>query len=100
MRGYPTTLNTKHDYEYVKENFPKEMWVQDFKNLLNTVFDWFYVKKLESFDEGVEDSTHKIVCNENDGNVEYLQYELRKNPHCKLFNLGYTEQEIIKLIGD
>lgn len=31
MVGYPKSLKTKEDYEYVRNNFPKEMWKKIFR---------------------------------------------------------------------
>ena len=52
MKGYPKNLNTKFDYLYVKENFKKDLWEKDFQNLLDTRMDWFFVKNLDSQEEG------------------------------------------------
>ena len=46
MVGYPKSLKTKEDYEYVRNNFPKEMWKKDFQALLDSSYDWFFVEKL------------------------------------------------------
>ena len=44
MIGYPKHLNTKADYEYVRSNFPKEIWENDFRALLETTHDWFFIR--------------------------------------------------------
>ena len=41
MVGYPKYLNTKDDYEFVRKNFPKDMWQSAFESLLDTRRDWF-----------------------------------------------------------
>ena len=51
MVGYPKSLKTKEDYEYVRNNFPKEMWKKDFQALLDSSYDWFFVEKLLKIEE-------------------------------------------------
>ena len=41
MVGFPTALNTKADYEYVRANFPAEQWQPVYQDLLDTMYDWF-----------------------------------------------------------
>ena len=49
MNGYPSHLNTREDYDYVVANFPKELYVQDFQNLLDARYDF-------KFDHFMEDN--------------------------------------------
>ena len=99
MKGYPNFLNTKEDYEYARAYFPKEKWVKDFKHLLSTMSHWYFVSKLNKKSDGYEDETHKIVeIPDSDNKISYAQYELRVNPECKLFKLGYTEKEVRAII--
>ncbi len=101
MIGYPKTLNTKEDYLYVKENFPKSEWRQDFKDLLDTQYDWFYEKTLADDDEGVTDDTHKVVeMKENDESTKKAQYVLKENPTCRMNQLGFTKAEIMEAINE
>lgn len=108
MKGYPKHLNTKADYIYVKENFKRELWEKDFRNLLDTRMDWFFVKNLNSQEEGFNDSTHKVVENKSeeldkDGKliekVTYSQFELKENPQCKLNLIGFTVDEVLKILN-
>lgn len=32
--GYPQTLETREDYEYIRKNYPKEIWEKDYLELL------------------------------------------------------------------
>ena len=99
MVGYPKHLNTKKDFLYVKEHFPKEMWIGDFKALLSDMRNWFFEKELSSKEEGIEDDTHKVVEMEDmDKNITYSQYVYQVNPQCRLFKLGFTEEEVQELI--
>lgn len=110
MKGYPKNLNTKADYEYVKANFAPEEYLPDFQSLLDTMYDWFFVKELTSEEEGITDDTHKVIVSkeERPATVEgeeqtiittYAQYEYRINPTCKLHALGYTEEEVRAVVN-
>ena len=108
MKGYPQHLNTKADYMYVKENFKRDLWEKDFQNLLDTRMDWFFVKNLDSQEEGLNDSTHKVVENKSeeldkDGKliekVTYSQFELKENPQCKLNLIGFTVDEVLEILN-
>ena len=96
MRGYPKNLNTKFDYLFVKDNFPRDKWEKDFKALLETTHDWFFVSMLATKEEGIEDDTHKIV--EDTTKNTFAQYEYRENPQCKLYTLGFTRKEVENII--
>ena len=100
MKGYPKHLNTKEDYEYVRQNFSKEVWEEDFKNLLDTQYDWFFEKELAEGEEGIIDTTHKVVENEQDGKETRSQYKWDYNPFCKLTRIGYTEQEVQDILNE
>lgn len=97
MKGYPKTLNTKEDYEYVRANFPAGQWKPDYQKLLDSMRDWVPVGKLDSEDGGIVDGTHKITEeNSTGGDAEktYVQWELREIPTCKLKRLGFTVEEV------
>ena len=97
MRNYPNTLQTKEDYDYVRQNFPKEKWQSDFQALLDGQKDWFFVKELADGEIGQSDNTHKIEIQqdytEGEKSKRY-QFELRYNPDCKLAQIGYTEAQV------
>lgn len=96
MKGVPKYLNTKEDYDYVKANFPREVWEKFYRELLDTTHDWFFVKELAEDEEGVVDDKHKVE--ENEG-IKY-QFEYKLNPQCKLKSLGYTIKEIENLLKE
>ena len=106
MKGYPKELNSKEDYLYVRENFPREMWLPDFQHLLDTMRDWFSVGELPTGAEGIVDDTHKVEeskrFNPDTGEEEttWTQYELQINPMCKLLRLGFTEEEVRNLMRE
>lgn len=95
MKGYPHWLNTKTDYYYVADNFPKEQWSPDWQALLDDLMQWQHVADLASRDEGVEDATHRVEEVEDaDGAVIYQQWEHKKDDHARLYQLGFTEDEV------
>jgi hypothetical protein len=97
MKGYPKHLNTREDYEYVKAHFPKKYWQKDFKLLLD-VMRWYPLGEYAS-DEGlVVDDTHKIDAQitgtGDEQKTTYLYSELRQDPNAKIFQIGYTIEEV------
>jgi len=95
MKGYPSHLNSKADYEYVKANFP-DKWKAEYQALLDDLYAWFFTGTLDSKNAGVEDDTHKIVEEKkmDSDEVIYQQYELKESPTAKLFQLGFTVEEL------
>jgi hypothetical protein len=95
MKGYPKHLNTKQDYEYVRKNFPKRKWEKDFKALLESEKAWQMTKELDSKEVGLEDKTHKVVESED----IRTQMELKDDPNSKMRRLGYTREDIEKILA-
>lgn len=96
MVGYPSNLNTKEDYLFVKDNFPASMWKDDFQALLDSVNEWFNIGEIKKAN-GIIDATHKIVEDIETGKT--YQYELKENKDCKLYQLGFTVEEIKNIIN-
>ena len=96
MVGYPKTLKTREDYEFVRQYFPKEKWQEDFQDLLDSMYQWYNVGMIADASDGVTDDTHKVVINEERGTSTktYYQYEKKMDEHCKLLRLGFTEAEV------
>jgi hypothetical protein len=95
MKGYPKHLNTKQDYEYVLQNFPKQRWEKDFEALLKSEKAWQVTKILASETEGVEDEMHKIIKSDD----EIVQMALKTDENSKMKKLGYSRNEIEKILG-
>lgn len=93
MEGYPKHLNCKADYEYVRQNFPREMWEHSFKSMLDTCA-WFNTGEVE---EGVTDDTHKVEEDKETG--KKCQFEWRENPDCTLNRIGYTKEEVESILN-
>lgn len=96
MRGFPATLSSKGDYIYVKDNFPDEQWKPEWQALLDSCKDWFNVGETTK-KKGKTDETHKVVEQEpmeEGGTTIYYQFELKENPTAKLFQIGFTAEEV------
>lgn len=101
MIGFPKNLNTKEDYEYVRKNFQKEEWEKEFQNLLDTVNEWFNMGVLADGDTGTTDDTHRVTEDkqEDTGTVTRTQWEYKENPDAKIFQLGYTVEEVKAILA-
>lgn len=96
MRGYPKHLNTKADYLYVIEQFPKEDWKKDLQDLIDSSKDWITTGEVESVAKGKTDKTHRVLeeTDEESKTTKYLQQELQEIPTAKIFKLGFTIKEV------
>lgn len=102
MVGFPKHCNTKEDYLYVQEHFPREQWEPVFQALLDERLAWLNTGKLKSVD-GVTNKTHKVVTvgGEEDGTpLQHYQYEFKEDENCKLFRVGFTVEEVQLLLGN
>lgn len=96
MQGFPKYLNSKADYLYIRDNFPKDKWQPFFQSLLDDHIQWFNTGEIAG--EGVTDDTHKVVANEMNGETHKYQYELKEDVNCVLYRLGFTVEEVEKLL--
>lgn len=96
MRGFPRNLNTKEDYQYIRDNFPREQWVPHWQALLDTCKDWFFVRTLNDGETAPAGGSYMVVPFEaREGADAYnALYELRHYDTCKLYLLGFTEAEV------
>ena len=94
---YPSTLATRSDYEYVRQNFPKSRYYQDFLNLLETEYNWFFERIVDD-DETVEQNFTQRVLTDPQTGVKSL-YLWKQDPNCKLLELGYTRQEVTAILN-
>lgn len=101
MRGYPKHLNTREDYEYVRTHFPRVMWEDDFRGLLASMREWYFVSYLEAREDGVSDDTHRVIeMDDFKGGKQWVQYELRENPQADIFRMDYTEAEVRAILQE
>lgn len=96
MQGVPKYLNTKEDYEYLRQNFPAEVWRPKFESLLAERMQWFNTGALAEGVAGQTDATHKVVEDAGTGGAAATryQYKLRDDANCLLYRLGYTAEEV------
>lgn len=103
MRGFPKHLNTKEDYEYIRQHFPKDLWKREYQSLLDTHYGWFFDRVLEKDEEGLTDGTHKVETAqlemEGHDTIHY-QYVFRANPESKLLKIGYSEDEVKAILTE
>lgn len=95
MHGFPKHLNSKFDYEYIRNNFPKEQWAPLFEELLAGQKVWVCTAELTDNATGITDETHKVVeSTDTTGATTKYQYEYVDDTNCLMVRLGYTEEEI------
>ena len=101
MVGYPSHLNTKEDYEYVRLNFPKEQWQKDFQDLLDTRYEYRFDHFLADDEVVNVDVPYRIMLENVDGKelpqrALYVQFYVENN---RMVQLGYTEEEIQNILA-
>ena len=103
MKNFPKHLNSKADYEYIRKYFPREQWEPKWRALLENTKQWFFTHELPSEEAGITDATHKIVVSQPQQEGEatkYLQYELRDDPSCDLYRLGFTADYVTRVLEE
>lgn len=95
MIGFPKYLNTKEDYLYGRDNFPKNQWEPEFQKLLDNKA-WINTDMLKDGDTGLTDNTHRVETVEE----QKYQYEFMTDPNCKLFRIGFTEDEVRQILDN
>jgi hypothetical protein len=91
MIGDPKHLNTKYDYEYVREHL--DNWRHYFEELYDDRLIW---DNVELTGEGITDDTHRLIQSQD---MEFqepitIQQELKLDEHCKLLRIGFTVEEV------
>lgn len=110
MVGFPKNLNTKYDFEYVREHLDelggetaKARLKAEYEALIEGSTCWYTGDELASESEGITDDTHKIISStEGSGDnavTKYTQMVLKTNKEAKIFRLGYTVAEVENLIA-
>lgn len=99
MRGFPKRINTKQDVLNLLLDYPDE--TKDFLRAIIDQKELFYWKptgEVESGSDGVTDSTHKVVIEEDQqsGSVKYTQMELVENPFATVYRLGFSSVEEVE----
>jgi hypothetical protein len=96
MDGFPKHLNTRRDYEVIKELFSEEQWKPAYQELVDTSIGWLMTSRLEEEQSGTTDDTHEVrEVKDHEGTVtERYQYEYKQDPNSKLLRLGFTVEEV------
>ncbi len=101
MRGYPKHLNTKQDVI----NLLQTEYADRVRGVVRKLYDerqaWIMSEKLDGADSGITDDTHRIeeITNEEGIITERYQYEYKTDPSCRLYALGFTEEEAEEIIN-
>lgn len=100
MKGFPKHLNSKEDYDYIREHFPYEKWAPYWRQLVDDRYRWMDTHVISNPAEGVTDKTHRVTSY-NQENMEtgveetiYVQQEYKKNPGSDFWRMGFTLEEV------
>lgn len=110
MVGFPKNLNTKYDFDYVREHLDelggdtaKEKLKAEYQALIDGSTCWYTGEEVASVEAGVTDDTHKVVTETegvgDDAKTKYVQMVLKTNEDAKIFRLGYSVAEVENLIA-
>lgn len=100
MKGFPKYINSKQDVLNLLVEYPSET-KQYLQELLDTKDAWLMAGKLVTGETGITDKTHKVVetkDQETDEVKERYQYEFKEDPNGTIYRLGFTPDEVRKLI--
>jgi hypothetical protein len=101
MRGSPKVYGTIQDFQNVANAYPVEA-ATALQNLMDARFIWKQSKVLERREDGIEDSTHKIVLTGNDMDQDapqqLVQMELAEDENAAFFRMGWTMAKAEKFI--
>lgn len=102
MKGYPKHLNSREDVD-VALSIDEERTKDILRQMLNERENWFFISKLESKEAGVDDATHKVLC--DDPTVEeekqtWSQYALGTSPSSPLARIGLTVKDARAIIKE
>jgi hypothetical protein len=90
MIGNARYLNTRYDYEYVREH--QDNWKDYYQELYDTRLIW---DNVELVGEGVTDATHRLIQSQDEEeNPIIIQQELLLDVNCKLLRIGFTVEEV------
>ncbi len=100
MKGVPNSLNTRCDYEYLRNNFTPADWRPRFRELLVGRYVWQISGQLAAAADGVDDDTHRVQIEADESGTETIyQMELVEDPNAVIFKLGYTVAEVERILA-
>ncbi len=101
MRGFPSHLNTRADYDFVHEavlagELPADKLLAAYDALLNTRRHYVFDRILATDEpaDGEEPEYRVMVEEQEGGTMQRTQYKLVDNPGARLYQLGFTVTEI------
>ena len=101
MRGFPTHINTRADYDLVHDaalagELPADKLLAAYDALLNTRQHYVFDRALAADEpaDGNEPGYRVMVEGPEDGTTQRTQYKLVDNPNARLYQLGFTVSEI------
>ena len=102
MDKFPEYLNTKFDYDYIREHYPVRKWLPVWEELVKDHKKWQKVQELGLKLEGKEDENNKIIeeIDTETKEKKFLQYEYKEDPNCKINRLGMDITEIERIIKE
>ena len=91
MKGFPRTINNKHDITNLMAEFEVETKAH-LQSILDEKDQWLMTSKLEDGVAGVTDATHKVeeIKDKDDVVTERYQYEFMEDANGELYRLGYA----------
>ena len=90
MIGNPKYLNSRYDYEYVREHL--DNWKDYYQELYDSRLIW---DNVELVGDGITDATHRLIQSQDEEeNPITIQQELKLDANCKLLRIGFTIEEV------
>ena len=90
MIGNPKYLNSRYDYEYVREHL--DNWKDYYQELYDSRLIW---DNVELVGDGITDATHRLIQSQDEEeNPITIQQELLLDVNCKLLRIGFTVEEV------
>lgn len=122
MEGLPKFYATRADFDNVRAEFGDDVYKAEIQKHYDSRMVWFDVMDITTTNEidlvtgmpiitqtphtvasvadGITDATHKVV---ESGAMEeqptFVQQELKADPAAWIYRVGYTDDEIVKILG-
>lgn len=100
MKGFPKHLNSKQDFYNLISIYPDQT-KKEAQKLLDNRIGWITIGKINEGEAGLVDNTHKIdeIKDEEDNIIEKYQSEYKEDPNARIFQLGFTVEEVEAIIN-
>jgi len=102
MRNFPRYINSRADIDHLAVEYPEKLkaFLQE---LVDTKDEWILTGKLEDWDAGITDATHKVVENKDQETGEIkdrYQFEFMEDPNGPIFRYGFESVAEVQAIID